>query len=394
MKYRSLAIFISVLSASCGGDTAVTVTGTTNSGTDNASLIPTVITSSGAEASTLSPTHSLLCVEIPDNTTASNTPLIQADCDDDTNQSFIINNTTDGLSQIVVAHSDKCLQIRDDSTNLGASVIQGDCQNNVSALWVIDDVNGGIRISNDHSGLCLGVTDRSRAVGTPLNQWPCNGQDNQVFVSGSRDSETENTNTGTANNTISSANGTARWSEVKTLPLIPVSAANLSNGKILIWSSFTRYDFFGDGKKTVTALYDPITDTASDRVIQHTRHDMFCPGIANLPDGRILVSGGSSHSETSIYTPETDTWEAASDLNVSRGYHSSVTLSDGGAFTLGGSWNGGVGGKSAEVFRDESWQLLDGIEADNSIVTDDFRGLFRADNHMWLFAWELSLIHI
>ena len=119
-------------------------------------------------------------------------------------------------------------------------MIQSDCQNNTSEFWRIDAVAGGIRISNDHSGLCLGVTDRSRAVGTPLNQWPCNGQDNQVYISGSRDPDSiENTNTGGASNTISSASGTARWSEVKTLPLIPVAAANLSNGKVLMWSSYS-----------------------------------------------------------------------------------------------------------------------------------------------------------
>ena len=385
MKYRSLAISLSLITAGCGGGTSVSDTDGTNPDSD--SLIPTVITNAGAEASTLSPTHSLLCVEIPDSATTNDIPVVQAECNNEDNQSFLMSNS--GQTQIVAAHSGKCLQVRDNSTSLGASVIQSDCQNNTSEFWRIDAVAGGIRISNDHSGLCLGVTDRSRAVGTPLNQWPCNGQDNQVYISGSRDPDSiENTNTGGASNTISSASGTARWSEVKTLPLIPVAAANLSNGKVLMWSSYSRFDFYGDGKKTATALYDPITDTASERVVQHTRHDMFCPGIANLPDGRILVSGGSSHSETSIYNPETDSWEAAADMNVGRGYHSNVTLSDGGVFTLGGSWTGGVGDKSAEVFRDDSWQRLDGIEASDSIVTSDFRGLFRGDNHMWLFAWE------
>lgn len=352
---------------------------------DNTSAI--VSTESGAPLATLSPIHSLLCVEVPGNAMENNVAVVQADCDSGTNQSFQARGVGNGLIQYAAAHSGKCLQVRDDSTELGALIIQGNCANDRSSLWKVDDVDGGIRITNDYSGLCVGIRDRSRAGGTPVNQWPCNGQDNQIFLSGSRAPDTF---TGTENeeNTISYANGNGIWSDIKPLPIVPASAANLSNGKILMWSSYERYDYYGDGRKTATAIYDPVTDSTSEKLVQHTRHDMFCPGIANLPDGRILVSGGSSGEETSIYNPDTDQWETAPAMNLGRGYHSNVTLSDGGVFTVGGSWRGGTGGKSAEVFRDGQWQRLDGIEATPSLLTSDFRGAYRADNHMWLFAWE------
>ncbi len=381
---------VSIALVGCGGGTSATGTTVANGTTDSSGSTSTVVTvASNQSAQTLKPIHSLLCIEVPGNATANGIPLVQSHCDSGTNQSFSMVDAAAGLSQIIAAHSGKCMQVRDDSTELGATIIQGNCESADSAMWRIDDVDGGVRITNNHSGLCVGVSDRSRAPGTAINQWPCNGRDNQIFSTGSRTPDTDpDTETEDSNNIISAANGNAIWSEIKPLPLVPVSAANLNNGKVLLFSSFQRYDFFGDGRQTATSIYDPITDTATDRIVSHTRHDMFCPGIANLPDGRVLVSGGSSGEETSIYDPETDSWETAPEMNIGRGYQSNVTLSDGGVFTLGGSWRGGTGGKSGEVFRDGQWQRLDGIPITPALITEDFRGQYRADNHMWLFAWE------
>ena len=39
-----------------------------------------------------------------------------------------------------------------------------------------------------------------------------------------------------------------------------------------------------------------------------TGHDMFCPGIALLGDGRMIVNGGRQRRPTSIYDPATDAW--------------------------------------------------------------------------------------
>ena len=380
---RSISVCLALLTSACGGGSSVSVTNSGDGG--NQSSNPVVNPTAGTQPSTLQPLHSLMCIEILDSVSTDNAPLVQAECNNGSNQAFLRQDTDLGLSQLIAAHSGKCLLVEFNSTNLGRAVVQGNCADNSSALWQIGEVDGGVQIMNDHSGLCLGVSDRSRAVGTAVNQWPCNGRDNQVFTSGNRTPNSSEENT---NNIASTANGNAEWSEVKTLPLVPASAANLNNGKVLMFSSYERYDYFGDGRKTATAVYDPITDSSTYRLIQHTRHDMFCPGIANMPDGRILVSGGSSGEETSIYSPDTDTWEAAPTMNIGRGYHSNVTLSDGSVFTLGGSWRGGVGGKSGEVFRNGQWQRLDGITTEPSVVTSDFRGLYRSDNHMWLFAWE------
>ena len=105
--------------------------------------------------------------------------------------------------------------------------------------------------------------------------------------------------------------------------------------------------------------------------VTNTDHNMFCPGVAILPNGEIIVSGGDSDDATSIYNPATDSWSRASPMNIARGYNGMTLLSNGQAFTLGGSWSGGIGGKSAEVWSPTAgWRELPGVP-ENPIVTQD-----------------------
>src|ERR1041384_5127977 len=95
----------------------------------------------------------------------------------------------------------------------------------------------------------------------------------------------------------------ATWSGVITLPIIPVAGANMPDGKLLFWAAEDRFGFGPDLQRTYTAMFNPATNTATERLVNETGHDMFCPGTANLPDGRILVNGGLSSGATSIYDP-------------------------------------------------------------------------------------------
>ncbi|KAL8851711.1 MAG: hypothetical protein Q9198_011058, partial [Flavoplaca austrocitrina] len=70
-----------------------------------------------------------------------------------------------------------------------------------------------------------------------------------------------------------------------------------------------------------------------------------------------------------------------------RGYNSQVTLSNGGIFNIGGSWSGARGGKNGEYYDPvaNTWSLRPGCPV-APILTDDAEGIFRSDNHAWLFA--------
>jgi galactose oxidase len=177
------------------------------------------------------------------------------------------------------------------------------------------------------------------------------------------------------------------WSGPYTLPLIAVAAANLPNGEILYWSAYERTNYGGSGK-TYTAIFDPDTGLSSEALVQNTNHDMFCPGTSVLDDGRIMITGGSNSRTVTIYDPAYNSWSNGPDMSIGRGYHSQTVLSDGSVFTLGGSWSGGTGSKHGEVWTNIGvWQQKSGIKIPNTstLLTADKQGVYRGDNHMWLF---------
>ncbi|WP_285503705.1 discoidin domain-containing protein [Actinokineospora sp. NBRC 105648] len=177
------------------------------------------------------------------------------------------------------------------------------------------------------------------------------------------------------------------WGPMIGFPIVPVASALLPNNKLLTWSAYAPDTFGGSNGYTQTAIMDLTTGQVTQRRVDNTGHDMFCPGTSTLPDGRVLVTGGSNAEKASIYNPFTDTWTAAAPMRIARGYQGQTTLSTGEAFTVGGSWSGGEGGKSGEVYTPatNTWRTLPGVQAD-PFATADPRGVYRADNHAWLFG--------
>ncbi|PWQ94671.1 Ig-like domain-containing protein [Leucothrix arctica] len=183
---------------------------------------------------------------------------------------------------------------------------------------------------------------------------------------------------------------TGSWTDVIPMEIVPVAVANLPNGNLLTWSARDRYAFGGNLGRTYTSIFDPYNLSSSTVVVSNTQHDMFCPGISNLPDGRVLVNGGSGNDQTSLYNPVTDLWESGDKMNTVRGYQGNVTLSDGSVFTVGGSWSGARGNKNAEVWTEATgWVAYPEITADETVRDGseiEPQGNYRDDNHAWLWA--------
>ncbi|MFM1988984.1 MAG: hypothetical protein RJA99_1941 [Pseudomonadota bacterium] len=174
----------------------------------------------------------------------------------------------------------------------------------------------------------------------------------------------------------------ARWSAAGTLPLVPVSMANLPDGRVLLWSAETRFAFGTSNGRTYTAILDPDTGTASERLVTETGHDMFCPGTAYLPDGRLLVNGGIDAANTSLYDPASGRWTRDDAMNIPRGYNASTPLADGSVLTLGGSWSGGAGNKHGEVWSPGTgWRRLPGVPVTPFQQSGSAWG---GDSHMWM----------
>ncbi|MCX4721367.1 discoidin domain-containing protein [Streptomyces virginiae] len=178
------------------------------------------------------------------------------------------------------------------------------------------------------------------------------------------------------------------WSRITGFPLVPVATAALPGDKLLAWSAYAVDRFGGSNGYTQTAILDLKTGKVTQRRIDNTGHDMFCPGIAMLADGRVLVTGGSNAEKASIYDPATDAWSATTSMNIARGYQAMTLLSTGEAFVLGGSWSGSTGtDKAGEVWSPDTrtWRTLPGVPAAPALTADP-AGPYRADNHMWLHA--------
>ena len=176
----------------------------------------------------------------------------------------------------------------------------------------------------------------------------------------------------------------SQWSALIPLSLVPAAAANLANGKVVLWSAETRFSFSAGGQ-TYTTIFDPTTRTATETLVSNTGHNMFCPGTSNLPDGRLLVNGGIDSGKTSIYNPTTNSWSVAATMNIARGYEANCVLEDGSVFTLGGSWSGGVGNKHGEVWTEAAgWKRLTGVPIDSMLSVDPSRN-FGGDSHFWMF---------
>jgi len=178
-----------------------------------------------------------------------------------------------------------------------------------------------------------------------------------------------------------------KWGKTIGFPLVPVAAALLPDNQLLTWSSNSNESFSAPNTAnyTRTAILNLNTGVVTAATVSKTDHNMFCPGVAILPNGEIIVFGGDSDDATSIYDPATDSWSKASPMNIPRGYNGATLLSDGQVFTLGGSWSGGIGRKSAEVWSPTAgWRVLPGVP-ETSIVNPDNKSRL-ADSYGWFIA--------
>jgi YVTN family beta-propeller protein len=154
------------------------------------------------------------------------------------------------------------------------------------------------------------------------------------------------------------------WGPVINWPHIPVSAANLADGRILTWASNQRDAFPSGTEFTYATVWNPVTNTFTDA--PHDSHDMFCSHQVVLEDGRVFVSGGRNHvPTTSVFDSATNTWTVLENMNRGRWYPTSAALPDGGVLTAIGS----SGGNFPEVWHPGlGWKLLTGIDLQAPIL--------------------------
>nr|XP_018916660.1 PREDICTED: galactose oxidase-like [Bemisia tabaci] len=185
-----------------------------------------------------------------------------------------------------------------------------------------------------------------------------------------------------------------KWGHTIHLPIVAVACAQRPDGRFMAWSAW-GYDRFtnGPGGITKTCTVDLVAQTVTERTVTETGHDMFCPGASIDSQGTVMVTGGNDAKKASKYNINDDTWTPAPNMLIPRGYTASTTCSNDKTFVLGGSWNGGVDGKNGELYDPgtNQWTKLPGCRAD-AMLTGDKDGVYRADNHGWLFGWKNNTV--
>ena len=116
------------------------------------------------------------------------------------------------------------------------------------------------------------------------------------------------------------------WGPVVDWPVVGVHVALLPNGKVL------AYDSIGDNATetypvqdhTRATVWDPATGTQTP-VDVDTGFNIFCSGLAHLPDGRMFMAGGNKDQQlngivqTHIFDPVTNLWSLGPNMRAGAG---------------------------------------------------------------------------
>ncbi len=84
------------------------------------------------------------------------------------------------------------------------------------------------------------------------------------------------------------ANVLGEWTTLSTvMPINPVHVALLNTGKVLVVSGSGNDPSISNYQ---AGIWDPVTNSITTQSIGW---DMFCNGMVMLPDGRVLIAGGT-----------------------------------------------------------------------------------------------------
>lgn len=134
------------------------------------------------------------------------------------------------------------------------------------------------------------------------------------------------------------ANLTGSWTTLSyTMPINPVHAALLNNGKVVIVSGSGNV---AGNTNYQAGLWDP---QAGSVTTQPVAWDMFCNGMVVLPDGRAFINGGTTQYDpfhgaltNAIYDPATNSFTNVQNMAHGRWYPTVTVLGDGRVLTFSG----------------------------------------------------------
>jgi hypothetical protein len=148
------------------------------------------------------------------------------------------------------------------------------------------------------------------------------------------------------------ANAQGQWQTLPNLiPINPVHAALLRNGKVLVVSGSGNLP---TNTNLQAAVFDPQTGTVAT---QPVGWDMFCNGMVVLPDGRAFINGGTLqydpfHGElrSAVYDLTTGAFTDMENMAHGRWYPTVTNLADGTLMTFSGLSETGGTNTTVEIY--------------------------------------------
>lgn len=166
----------------------------------------------------------------------------------------------------------------------------------------------------------------------------------------------------TASNVVTpSSTSGGQWGPLMSWPMVAIHSILLKTGSVL--------QFDGWQQPEPTQVWNPATQTFTT---QTAPDSIFCSGMAELPDGRVLVVGGYGGISTgqlgitdaTIFDPATSTWSRVADMHSPRWYPDLTELADGRYVAISGnSTNASTWADNPEVYNPatNTWTTLSNV---------------------------------
>jgi len=153
------------------------------------------------------------------------------------------------------------------------------------------------------------------------------------------------------------------------------TATLLPNGKVLVAGGTTN----GSAGLNTSSLYDPVADSWAAVANPNNMGARFNHTATLLPNGKVLVAGGTTNGSaglntSSLYDPVLDSWAAVANPNNmgARFNHTATLLPNGKVLVAGGTTNGSAGLNTSSLYDPlaDSWtvvsDLMNGVRSDHT----------------------------
>jgi hypothetical protein len=169
----------------------------------------------------------------------------------------------------------------------------------------------------------------------------------------------------------SSAALRGRWGPTFQTPALGIHLHLLPSGKVLFW-----------GDRGAAQIWDPGDPGAGFRALSKT-YRIFCSGHTFLPDGRLMIAGGTitgtlGDRRAVIFDPEAEGWAPTGSMARGRYYPTTTVLPNGEILVISGSDENNAVVTIPEIGNGSTWRRL--TNAPLSIPNPYYPAMFVAPN--------------